>query len=274
MSIIPLSIKRRVKLTINDFLLRRGYQISKTKSFDENLTFSAFDIQKAALAEETAAPIIFDVGANRGQTTAHYRALFPTANIHLFEPITEFYAECCRATSNDPGIFRNNVALSSLDGKILFHETAAGQSSSVLTQSDRIPFFFSQRDFTPSRSYEVVTRSIDSYCREKSISKIDILKLDTEGHELSVLNGAQAMLADGRIKQVYTEINFEKFWDQCALYHHIASYLEGFGLDLFAIYGLGTGAKGATKSGDALFMHGDRKKRILSAAFTGNELTR
>ena len=109
-------------------------------------------------------------------------------------------------------------------------------------------------------------RSLDSYCKEVGVEFIDIVKLDTEGYELAVLQGAESLLRSGRIGMVYTEVNFDRFWNDCALYHHIATYLEGHGVDLFGIYGLGTGAFGATRSGDALFMRTELKSRLLARA--------
>ena len=40
----------------------------------------------------------------------------------------------------------------------------------------------------------VPVRTLDDVCEERAIAQIDLLKLDTEGHELSVLAGASRLL--------------------------------------------------------------------------------
>lgn len=48
-------------------------------------------------------------------------------------------------------------------------------------------------------------RTLDGYCRELRISKIDFMKVDVEGHELSVLKGARELLAAGNISMIQFE---------------------------------------------------------------------
>ena len=43
-------------------------------------------------------------------------------------------------------------------------------------------------------TFDVKTNTIDNYCREKAVKFIDILKIDTEGSEIEVLQGAKNML--------------------------------------------------------------------------------
>lgn len=48
-------------------------------------------------------------------------------------------------------------------------------------------------------------RTLDDFCHEKKIDSIDFLKLDVEGHELSVLNGAKNLLKNGAIRFIQFE---------------------------------------------------------------------
>jgi Methyltransferase FkbM domain len=51
---------------------------------------------------------------------------------------------------------------------------------------------------------EVNCRSIDSFCEEHGITSIDLLKVDTEGHDMAVLRGSSRMLASTNF--VYSRI--------------------------------------------------------------------
>jgi hypothetical protein len=53
----------------------------------------------------------------------------------------------------------------------------------------------------------VTGTTLDVFCEENSIGSIDILKIDTEGFDLIVLQGAERMLQNGRIKFIHVEYN-------------------------------------------------------------------
>lgn len=54
-------------------------------------------------------------------------------------------------------------------------------------------------------SVEVEALTGDSYCRREGIDRIDLLKVDTEGHDLAVLQGFDGMLSTGRVDVVQFE---------------------------------------------------------------------
>ena len=50
--------------------------------------------------------------------------------------------------------------------------------------------------------FQVRTISLDSFCEKKKISRIELLKIDTEGHEFQVLKGGKKLLNKTKIIQV------------------------------------------------------------------------
>jgi len=58
-----------------------------------------------------------------------------------------------------------------------------------------------------SIKYEIEMSTIDSFCDKKNISLITLLKIDTEGHEYQVLQGAKRMLTEHRIQAIHFEFN-------------------------------------------------------------------
>ena len=50
-----------------------------------------------------------------------------------------------------------------------------------------------------------MTKTLDGFCAEHDIQEIGYLKIDVEGHELSVLRGAQGMLSKKRVRFVQFE---------------------------------------------------------------------
>lgn len=49
--------------------------------------------------------------------------------------------------------------------------------------------------------------TLDSFCVSAGVNRVDVLKIDTEGHDLEVLQGAHRLLCERRIRFVYFEFN-------------------------------------------------------------------
>ncbi len=110
----------------------------------------------------------------------------PAAAIHAFEPHpVKFLALQRNIAHNNVLVDANNVGLSSEPGVLAY-------------DSDRHAV-----DAVATDSIHVTT--LDSYASHHSLTRIDVLKLDVEGHELSALHGAATLLDAGRIGAVTIE---------------------------------------------------------------------
>ena len=67
------------------------YKSSEERTQDYIKRFDRNSVLKNLVNEEE--PIIFDVGANIGQTLEEFKKIWPESNIHCFEPIKEFYTD-------------------------------------------------------------------------------------------------------------------------------------------------------------------------------------
>ena len=71
--------------------------------------------------------------------------------------------------------------------------------------------------FKTIQDYEEITaqtQTLDNFCAQNKIPKIDLLKLDTDGTEFEVLLGAKNLLSKGKIGLIYTEISgFKKIFN-------------------------------------------------------------
>ena len=85
-------------------------------------------------------------------------------------------------------------------------------------------------------STSVSTEPLDRFCERQNIDRIDLLKIDTEGHDLSVLQGARKMLADRKIGCVFTEVGLNPANDYHVSFDVMKAWLEGRGYYLFGLY--------------------------------------
>lgn len=85
----------------------------------------------------------------------------------------------------------------------------------------------------PYEEMPVQCSTVDGFCNENDIGRIDLLKVDTEGSELLVLRGAEKMLSQGRVRFVYIE--FSTLLPQIGIAGGalvpIAEYLTQFGFE-------------------------------------------
>jgi FkbM family methyltransferase len=190
---------------------------------------------------------IFDVGANVGQTIQRLRETFPEPTIHAFEPGSDAFDALRERYFKMQSIDINNIALGDLPGNKEFIENTLSDMSSFLEPDEECWGTIKQR-----RRVEVTT--IDQYCKERGIDKIDILKSDTQGFDLEVLKGAAHLLARHGIHLIYLEINFGRLYKKSARLDEIYAFLSEYGFDLVSFYKIYY-INGLAKWTDALFVN-------------------
>jgi hypothetical protein len=99
---------------------------------------------------------------------------------------------------------------------------------------------------------EVVT--LDDYCRDGSIERIDVLKTDTQGFELEVLSGAAQLVAERRIRLVYAELIVSNMYVGLPPFDEVYRYLVDRGFRLVAFYRFGFRGRLASWC-DGVFLH-------------------
>jgi FkbM family methyltransferase len=147
-------------------------------------------------------PVIFDVGANRGQFLQLALTQFAGRQtvIHAFEPSSAAFSELKRRFGSQSGVILNHFALGSeASEQPLYCDVAGSELSSLYPRK----IAHHGTPFTGSELVQV--RTLDEYCGLQGVSRIDLLKLDVEGHEWQALQGAVQMFARGAIQIVSFE---------------------------------------------------------------------
>ena len=160
-----------------------------------------------ALLKGRVAPpyCVFDVGANKGQFVKVILDNLATdqLSIHCFEPGLQTFASLTSAVGlqRRSGLVKlNNFGMGREVSEAVLHFDSAGSGLASLTKRklDHYGIDFEQ-------SEKVRIRTVDDYCAENAIGRIDLLKIDVEGHELDALHGAAGMFAADAIGLVSFE---------------------------------------------------------------------
>ena len=185
------------------------------------------------------APVIFDVGAHVGETAARYRALFPGALIHSFEPFPQSYGSLVAAFRADPRVVPHNVAVAETTGAAKLRVNRASVTNSLLESDRRGEDYWGKNLLDTEGELSVKTLALDDFCREQRIEHVDVLKIDVQGAEYAVLAGARGLLERHAVDLIYLEMIMAPSYVGQRKYHYYLTSLDALGYELFDLFNLG-----------------------------------
>jgi len=205
-----------IKKTIKKFLWFIGIEIKK---INKEVSYMSFDdIYKSMLSDK---PIIFDIGANQGQSIERFKKIFANSKIYAFEPIKFEYQKLKKKYQNDPNVILNNCAVGEKAGNEKFYVTVKTGNSSfnkVKSGTDWIKVRSKQYNTTVENyiqsTEDVKIITLDDYCFQNNIKNIDLIKIDTQGYEDKVLEGSKNILSNEIISAIESEIMLDNVYEK------------------------------------------------------------
>lgn len=181
-------MKFLIKQFVNRALGAFDLKVYSTRAFGREL---CLDIKRIVPEPK----IMFDVGANVGQTVELWSGEFPHSLVHSFEPVERLYLELAKHESSN--VVCNHLGL--------------GEEERIMRinygKHDVSHSFFHPSEGRGGEETRVTT--LDRYCENNNIDSIDILKLDVEGFEKHVIEGGVKMLNAGKVSLIVAELGFE-----------------------------------------------------------------
>ncbi|MGL5080772.1 MAG: FkbM family methyltransferase [Microcoleaceae cyanobacterium] len=198
-------------------------------------------------------PVIFDVGANIGQSSILFNRYFPQSEIYAFEPIQETYKILHSKTKHLESVRVLNHALGSESGEKKIR-LLSNSLTNTLVDVEQEEMYHSP----PTDNYETIKiETIDDFCKIHSIINIDVLKMDVEGYEIEVLQGAKNRLSQNLIKFIYSEVSFSKNIQVQQDFGELNEFLSSYSFELYGFYELCRyrDSRAGIKHCNALFVH-------------------
>ncbi|MBY0357049.1 MAG: FkbM family methyltransferase [Candidatus Obscuribacterales bacterium] len=191
--------------------------------------------------------MIFDVGANEGQTIKSLKRAFPKSTIHSFEPSPELFLKLKQNYERD-GVHVWNLGLGaeSKQSKLYENSSCSGMNSFLELGE------FGWGEIAKESLINIDT--VDNFCRQQKIDQIDLLKSDTQGFDLEVVKGAAEMIGKNKIGLVFIEICFLPLYKNAPTLGQIYDYLIERNFYCFNIYHIYRHQKLAGWT-DCLFVH-------------------
>jgi len=178
---------------------------------------------------------VFDVGAHAGRFSMFIERLPGfEGNIYAFEPVPQTYS-----------MLRDNLRLNN-SKRVRAAQCAVCDRPARVTMNLFPPEFSSWNSMgrplmtapngkkvSPSATVDVPAISIDSFCYENNIETIHFLKVDVEGFEKSVFEGARRMLAEHKIHRICFEISRDPLKGAGVQAGDVFQVLESFGYTIY-----------------------------------------
>jgi FkbM family methyltransferase len=210
-----------VKQTVRKILHKLGLDLKR---------YSSSDFYKInQLLQSNQINLVLDVGANKGQYKNFLRTIGYSGKIISFEPLSEAYSHLIKVSQADQKWkIAPKMAIGDREGEIVINIAGNSQSSSIL------PMLKTHQEFAPESKYintEIVKINtldniIPQYLNENEKSRI-FLKIDVQGYEKNVLEGAKNILCD--IQGIQLEMSLVPLYEGEVLFQDMVSYMNNLG---------------------------------------------
>jgi FkbM family methyltransferase len=211
------------KRVVHASLRRFGYDIVRTADPFARLV---------RLLAEHRVELALDVGANDGAYARALRAAGYRGRICSFEPLSEAFQRLQSAAAADPRWECRPLALGPAPAVAELNVAGNSSSSSLLAMTERHLRGAPESAFVDTETVEVAPLDSLRGTLWRPGERL-FLKLDVQGYELSVLEGARATLGDVRVLQV--ELSLVPLYEGQALMPELADRLRRAGFVLVAL---------------------------------------
>ncbi len=172
-----------------------------------------------------------DVGARAGIADA-WSDFAPDVRVFGFEPDAE---ECARLNAAaDPIAEYVPSALWSTAGEVPFYVTEDPMCSSVYRPSDEMARERPRLAQTHTRLRTTITvLTLDEWAHQRGVARLDYLKLDAQGGELAILEGAERVLPS--VRAIKVELSFTPQYEGAPFFADVDGHLRERGFALWRL---------------------------------------
>ena len=159
-----------------------------------------------------SASVVCDVGANIGNHTVYFGAVLGVAKVIAFEPQVH-----CHAT------LLANIALNGLEKRVVTHQSLVG---AVVGRGEMVQFNtrnLGGTSFSVNDAGAMQVKTLDKVLTKADVANLDLIKIDVEGMQMAVLQGAVGILKT-RKPALWVEL-----LQRDDAFEETAAFLAGFG---------------------------------------------
>lgn len=207
----------------------------------------------AVILEKNHVDLFIDVGANTGQTAQELREQGYSGKIISFEPIRECHDELVAKSASDPlWSIAPRCALGEEEGSVEFLISEGSSLSSIDPPTEAMREAFPK--VRTEYSETVAVHRLDNFMKDKleGCERV-LLKIDTQGHDMKVLRGAEGIM--GKLAGIKVEMSLFPLYEGETLYLEFLNFLHERGFHPHLLFDVGFSKKlGRQLQIDGIFM--------------------
>lgn len=222
---LAVNLERTARAALQRRLAKRGYRIER---INERLDRQ----QLGFLMSAAGVTHVIDVGANTGQFARRVRSHGFRGRIDSFEPIDASFAQLTKTMRRDKAWFGHKLAASNQSRTAPMNVYPRSDLASLTSVTEAgTAVFGSYQDLTKARTEQVECAPLDD-CSLPEVGPV-FLKIDTQGHDWSVIAGARRLL--DRVVMLSIELSFVGLYQEAVPAWKSLEDLAALGLHLAAI---------------------------------------
>ena len=219
--------------SFNNFFLKIKAFIKEIVYYDSQLTK---DIEYILKKLNFKNPIFCDVGAYKGLWICKYLKKFPNLVAYLIEPHEKSYLYLKEKFKNYENISLFKMGLSNSNEIEKVNINAKSYTNSFLEFDDNVSKSWKHEQFENLHKEEVKMKKLTDFVKENNIPRINVLKLDVQGYESRVLNGAENLLRDNLVDLILLEVIIIPTYKDQSSVSEIFNIFESYDYSLYGIY--------------------------------------
>lgn len=227
-------MKKYLKKSIKKVCKKFGFDLVKIKNLKSKEPSSVMQYGKSSLLhnfysilkKQNFKPVVvYDIGANKGSWTNDCLQFFPDATYYLFEPQINLKNDIDALFTNKKNIQLFSVGVGNKIGELLFTIYDRDDSCTFMLTAD-------EAQAKGLEQVKVPMVQLDTFAIDNNLKPPSILKIDAEGLDLEVLEGAKKLAQEAEIIMIEVGV-MNKTFENSAL--NIMNYLDEIGFRLFDI---------------------------------------
>ena len=174
--------------------------------------------------------VVFDVGANFGIMSLQYSKLVERGHVHAFEPTDYAFAKLKRNLQLNPNLAGRVTA-----NQLFVSSSTSAKANLKAHSSWKINGQNGKAHPLHGGTVQIATNvpaiTLDDYCIQQDIKRVDFIKIDTDGHEYDVLCGARKTISAYHPAIIF-EVGVYVMKEHGITFDHYLSFFEPLGYQL------------------------------------------
>ena len=182
------------------------YEVDLTEGIELSMfLFGRFQshITRNAFLRLDPAAVVIDIGANVGLMTLQFASMVPRGRVYSFEPTHYALARLKRNIALNPQMADRISVINAFVSERSDSRPAIVAYSSWKVNGERSGSDHPVHLGTPKSNEGVPAASLDDFVAREQPARIDLIKVDTDGHEYEVFRGAEGTIARYRPRIIF-----------------------------------------------------------------------